>query len=366
MARLRLPKDTQELIYWYERYVSPLSLVAGFLVDNFILLRRVDLLQTQLLLGSYLAVAAGGITLINALERGRIRWGWAIRAAPFIPVIVQFSFGGLFSGYLALYGRSAGFAASWIFVLLVAALLIGNERFRKRYLRFSFQMSIYFTVLFSYLIFALPILFRAIGPTTFIISGIASVAALALLMRIQKFVVPDLVRKERTRVARAVAVIYVVFNVLYFSNIIPPLPLALKEAGVYHGVTKIGAEYHLLAEPQPWYVRLLSYNVVFHTSLGETAYAYSAVFAPSGLTTTIVHEWQRYDEGTREWVTASVQSFPIYGGRDGGYRGWSEKSGLTPGRWRVNVETQYGQLVGRVSFRVDGTSYFVPLEEQVR
>jgi hypothetical protein len=144
------------------------------------------------------------------------------------------------------------------------------------------------------------------------------------------------------------------------------LPLALKEAGVYHNVTKIGTDYHLTVEPQPWYVKLFSYNAVFHTKAGTTAYAYSAIFAPSGLSTTIVHEWQYYDEGEKQWVTAGTQRFPINGGRDGGYRGWSEKSNLTPGKWRVNVKTQYGQLVGVIRFAVDDGSYALPLEELVR
>src|SRR5205085_2832031 len=112
MIRRYLPKDIHEVVHWYERYISPLSLIAGFLADNFILLRRVDLLRSNLLLFSYLIIAALGIVLINLIERGRIRKKWVVQAAPLIPVIVQFSFGGLFSGYLSLYSRSAAFPAS--------------------------------------------------------------------------------------------------------------------------------------------------------------------------------------------------------------------------------------------------------------
>lgn len=366
MARPRLPRSVKELVHWYERYISPLSLVAGFLADNFILMRRVDLWQTNALLFSYLAVAAAGITLINAVEAGRLRSHWVIKIAPLVPVVVQFSFGGLFSGYLSLYGRSAGFAASWLFVLIVAALLIGNERFIRLYVRFTFQMSLYFIVLFSFMIFFLPVVFRAIGPAMFVVSGLVSLAILALLMRLLRLAVPDVVKRERTRVARSVAVIFIVFNVLYFSNMIPPLPLALKEAGVYHNVTKIGTEYHLEAEAQSWYVSLFSYNTVFHTATGQTAYAYSAVFAPSGLSTTIFHEWQYYDATAGGWVTATTQSFPINGGRDGGYRGYSAKTDLAPGKWRVNVKTQYGQLIGHVTFTVSDIPLTQPLEEIVR
>jgi hypothetical protein len=364
-VNVRFPRSMQELIRWYERYISPLSLVAGFLADTLYLTRRVDLWQTNALLGGYLTIAALGITLINAVEMGKIRWKWVVTISPLIPVVVQFAFGGLFSGYLSLYGRSAGFAASWIFVLIVAGFLIGNERFTRLYVRFSFQMSLYFAVAFLFFIFFLPVLFHAIGPAMFVFSGIASLALIALIMRIQRLIVPELVKKERTRVARRIAVIFLIINGLYFWNLIPPLPLALKEAGVYHNVVKIGTDYHLTVEPQPWYVKLLSYSTVFHTKAGATAYAYSAVFAPSGLSTTIVHEWQRYDDTEKQWVTVSTQRFPINGGRDGGYRGWSEKSDPAPGKWRVNVKTQYGQLVGVMRFTVDDGPYAKPLEEAV-
>lgn len=365
MARVRFPKSKQELLHWYERYISPISLIAGFVADNLFLLRRVDLLQTNLILFAYLLIAVLGIGLINAVEAGRLSKKWIVSAAPFIPVVVQFAFGGLFSGYLSLYSRSAGFAGSWLFVLLVAALLIGNERFTRLYVRFSFQMSLYFVVLFSFFIFFLPVIFRTIGPAMFIISGLVSIGVLSFVMKIMRLVTPDVVRRERTRVARTVAIIFITFNVLYFANLIPPLPLALKSAGVYHNVTRQGTEYHLTEEPSPWYASILFYDPVFHTSVGGDAYVFTAVFAPSGLQTTIIHEWQHFDVATKEWTTLSTQQFPINGGRDGGYRGYSQKSSLTAGQWRVNVRTQYGQLIGRVSFTVDTSSQPALVQEVV-
>src|SRR3954470_6667573 len=123
MLRRLIPKSVEELIRWYERYISPLSLLAGFLLDNFVLLRRVDVLLTNLLFAFYLATAAIGIALFQLIETGRLRQPWMLKIAPFIPLAVQFSFGGLFSGFLSLYSRSAAFAASWVFVFLIVLLL---------------------------------------------------------------------------------------------------------------------------------------------------------------------------------------------------------------------------------------------------
>lgn len=365
MIRRYLPRSTEQLIQWYERYIAPLSLIAGFLLDNYILLRRVDLLESNLLLISYLTIAALGIVLINLIESGRWRYPWVLSVAPFIPVVVQFCFGGLFSGFLSLYSRSAAYATSWIFVIALAALLLGNERFRKLYVRFSFQITIYFTVLFSFLIFFLPVVFKAIGPWMFVVSGFSSLVFIALLLVLLRRIVPEIVKKNITTVARSIATIFVLFNVLYFTDVIPPLPLSLKDAGVYHSVTRVGGEYHLLGEKRPWWQIYLTYNTTVHLAPGESAYVFTAVFAPSGLSTVILHQWQRYDASAGQWATADTVRFPVSGGRDGGYRGYSIKSDLTPGKWRVNVLTQYGQLIGRVGFDVVSVSSTPQLTETV-
>ncbi len=354
MIRRYLPKSGKEFVHLYERYISPVSLVAGFVADNLWLLRRVDLWQGNALLFSYLVIAALGIIILNLIETGRIRRPWIIRSAPFISIVVQFSFGGLFSGYLSLYSRSAGFDLGLIFVILVAVLLLANERFTRLYVRFTFQMSVYFFVLFSFLIFFLPVVFRSIGPSMFIFAGLSSIALITFFLMALSRIVPEVVRKERTKVARSIAAIFLAFNLLYFAGAIPPLPLALKDSGVYHSVVRQPSGIYILkSEPEAWYQRFSPFPRTFHRAPGDYAYAFSAVFAPSGLSTIILHEWQWYDPALKEWVTADTQRFPILGGRDGGYRGYSMKTDLRAGKWRVNVVTQYGQLIGRISFVVE-------------
>ena len=212
--RKYLPKDKEELIRWYERYISPLSLIAGFLADNFILLRRVDLWTSNLLLFFYLAVASTGIVLINLIQTGRLRGGFWTTVAPFLPVIAQFSFGGLFSAYVSLYSRSAAFATSWIFVAVLATLLLGNERFTRFYSRFTFQIGILFTVLFSFLIFYVPVVFGRIGPIIFIASGIASLVIMGIFMRMLAILMPAHVSAHRPALIKNIAAIFIIFNAL--------------------------------------------------------------------------------------------------------------------------------------------------------
>lgn len=361
--RKYLPKsfEMDELARWYMRYISPLALIGGFFADNLILLRRIDVWTSHALLFSYLLIAALCIIVLNLITTGRIRTKWVLKVTPLIPVVAQFAFGGLFSGYLSLYSRSASFPLSWIFVVIVAALLLGNERFVRLYMRFSFQISMLFAVLFSFLIFFLPVIFHQIGPWMFVFSGLTSLAIIALFLRFIGYLMPELLRRERTRIARIIAAIFIIFNVLFFSNAIPPLPLALKAAGVYHSVERTqDGVFHLGAESESWYWDYLPHTRVFHHTPGGITYAYSAVFAPSGISTVILHEWQRYDAATGEWLTSATVRYPIIGGRDGGYRGYSFIKDISGGKWRVNVITQYGQLIGRISFTVVDVEVPVP------
>lgn len=367
MIRRILPKSIEELAAWYMRYVSPLSLVAGFILDTLFLAKRVDLFITNALLFSYLVISAAAICLINLIQTGRFKHPLALKTLPLLPVVAQFAFGGLFSAYLSLYSRSADVAVSWIFVLVLAGLILLNERFAHFYNRFSVQVPIYFTVLFSFLIFFLPVIFHRIGPFMFLLAGAVSLLLIAAAWRLLSKLVPELVKENQGHVRRAIAIIFVTFNLLYFTGAIPPLPLALKNAGVYHSVERnADGSYVLLGERLPWYEKFLNYQPVYHHVPGEPVYVWSAVFAPSGLSTDILHRWQWRDPATGAWITESVIRFPIFGGGDQGYRGYTEKSAVRPGRWRVDVITPYGQLLGRISFTIIDTTSRVPLVEYIK
>ncbi len=348
-----MPKTVEEFTHWYMRWVSPLSLIAGFLLDNFVLLRRVDVWTSNALLLFYLLVSGACIVFLNLAESGRLNNPRALAVVPFLPIATQFSFGALFSAFLSLYGRSAAFATSWIFVVALALLIVLNERFTRLYMRLEVQIGVYFTVLFSFLIFFIPLIVHNIGPYVFLGSGAASVACVSMFLVLLRRLVPGIIAARMTRLARIVAMIYVSITVLYFSGAIPPLPLALKDAGVYHGVARTGDTYTLLSESLPWYEYYLRYNTTYHRAADEPVYVYTAVFAPSGLTTTLYHQWQTYDTTIGTWKTVGMIPFYVVGGRDDGYRGYSVKSmNLSEGRWRVNVVTEYGQVIGRVSFTI--------------
>jgi len=356
----KLPRSTEELLRWYEKYMSPLSLLIGFTLDNFAL-KRVDLFWGNVLLFGYLAAATAAIVVFHLIQSGRWRGKFFLTLLPFTTIVIQFGFGGLFSGFVILYSHSAAYATSWIFVVLLAALMIGNERFRRHYTKFAFQASILFVALVSFLIFFLPVVTGKIGTTMFFVSQAVAIGVMVLFVRSFAFAAPEVFRDAKWPLRKAVASIILIFNVLYFTNAIPPLPLGLKDAGVYHSLQKSGDVYQLQAEPLEWYQKYLNYNTVFHRAPGERIFVFTAVFAPTKLSTTIIHEWEHYDEATGKWVVRSSVAFAINGGRDKGYRGYSILDSAAEGKWRVNVKNG-GKLVGRVSFVVQNVSELVATE----
>lgn len=346
---------------WYERYLAPVAFVAGFLVDTFTL-TRADLLFDNLVIAAHLANAALGIMLVNASEAGRLRGAWLERIGWIFPLAIQFSFGALFSGFLVLYARSGSWAGSWLFLGVLAFLLIGNEFFRRRYRRLAFHASVYFIALFLYLVMALPILLDRMGAWVFIASGLAALAGIAFFAVLLRLISREAVAANRTALAASIGGIYLLLHILYFANLIPPIPLALRHLGIYHSVERTDGTYRVQYEKASWYQFFRNEGATFHWLAGSPVFAASAVFAPTNLDTAVFHHWKYFDAAAGEWIEKSRVSYPMVGGRDGGYRGYSVKQAVLPGQWRVEVRTGRGELLGRTAFKIVETGALPPLE----
>lgn len=348
------------LFKWWERYEHHLGLGALLVGSGFDLFmaNRPDSLANNLLLLSYLTIAGGLIVVLNLREMQRAR-GKHESEPFFLLLVLQFCFGGLASNLLVLYGRSGTFAASTIFFGLLLALVLGNEFMRNRYALLRLNVGIFYFLLLTYLTLAVPIyITHSVGVWVFVLSGVISLVFIGLFL----FALYVAVFRRNIDHVRGVSLIvggiFVLFNMLYFANIIPPVPLSLKDIGVYHSILKQSSgNYIALYEPSPWWQVWRNTSATYTLAGGSTAMCFSSVFAPTDLTTPIYHRWEKKDPNTGEWVTVSRVAFSISGGREDGYRGYSLTSALTPGQWRCDVETGQGQLIGREGFTVvQGTS----------
>ena len=131
-------------------------------------------------------------------------------------------------------------------------------------------------------------------------------------------------------------------------------------------IERMGGNYKVLGEKRKWYRSLpLFPPETVHLETGAPLYVFSPVFAPTDLNTTIVHDWQYFDEENNVWVSSTRTSFSIVGGRDKGYRGFSVKDNVFQGKWRVDVKTERGQVIGRIRFDIETASSPVVLEEKI-
>jgi hypothetical protein len=160
--------------------------------------------------------------------------------------------------------------------------------------------------------------------------------------------------------------IFVVINIFYFTNIIPPIPLSLKDGGVYHSIDKVpGGGYQVTEEDLGWRKFYTLYDE-FHTTPGAPVYVYSAIFSPVDLNIVVVHEWQHYNVRTRRWDTVSKVNLSVRGGREDGFRTYSLRSSLTEGKWRVNVVTSSGQTIGVVRFTIVPVAALPRIEVKIK
>ncbi len=329
---------------------STIAILSAFIFDSLTLV-RVDLYLTNLLLFIYLAVVGTGIILINLHEDKRISF-ISDEAYQWIFIAMQFAFGGLFGRLLIHYSRSGSLIASWPFLLILLALLITNEFAKKYYTRLVLQLDFFFLALFTYLIFLVPVLLGRMGDDVFLISGYFSVLIILSFLYILSKLVPRRVNERSRALFISIGFIFLLINLLYFTNIIPPIPLALREAVVYHSVIPRSGGYQVAGEVDPPFAAFFPYRTI-HLVAGDTASVYSAVFAPTNFDTSIIHNWQHYDDASGTWQSVSKVTLPIVGGRDNGYRGYSIKNNISSGFWRVIIETLRGQAIGQIEFKVE-------------
>ena len=349
---------------WCKRHASSLAFAGGFVLDA-LTLRRIDLPYENTVFVMYLLVAVCGIVLVHAVETGRVSARLWVRNRGWLPVLVQFPIGGLFSGFLIFYTKSASLFTSWFFLTLLVALFVGNELLHRRYERLVFQVTMFYIALLCYLTLVTPVVTGTLGTGTFLMSGVASLFVVALLVQGIMRLFPDVYARSARMLAVSIGGVFLLWNVLYFTNIIPPVPIALKDIGVYHQVVRSGSGYTVRYEPPRWYEPWRDTSGLFHYMPGDTAYCFSAVYAPSRISIAIYHHWLYRPEGG-EWVDKGRIPFPIRGGREGGYRGCTAHSDLAEGAWRCVVETESGQVLGEVGFVTEETSRPSGLIEGVR
>ncbi|HUE63676.1 MAG TPA: DUF2914 domain-containing protein [Rhizomicrobium sp.] len=349
------PKAFEPAISWarkHERQISALSLAGGFAFDS-LTFGRIDHAITQAVFIVYLLAAGISIAALHVLESRPDGRKPSDKTRTVLVAGTQFALGCLLSGFCVFYIRSASLISSWPFLLAMAAIFIGNEYMRRYHSRLVFSALLFFFSLYSYAILLVPLVIGRIGRIPFLVSGIVAMLIFFFYMQALARLGHERYRGARMQVFGGMVLISAFLNLAYFLRVLPPLPLVLTAAGVYHDVTRDGANFQASVEEEPpeWQ-SLFGTRAILHVQPGAKLYLYNAVFAPRGLHTRIVHDWLWLDPG-KGWQSQQRLPVDITGGREDGFRFYTTKSSPRPGQWQVNILTGDGRSVGHVRFAVE-------------
>jgi hypothetical protein len=334
----------------YEKYAPLAAFIVGFTYDS-LTLTRIDLLLDNFILLGYTIGAGALIAVIGMVDRGRLRQPWIVTHLDLITNVTHFLLGGLLSSYVVFYFKSAAVGKSFIFVGLLVVLMLANEFFAHRLRNLKLLCAIYFFCCYAFLTFFLPVMTRVMNEAMFISSGLLSFLITSTIVAVIYHGGIRQARRELVDMAWPPVVIFVALVIFYRANWMPPVPLALKEGGIYRSVKRLGERYEVRYRKPRWWQYWKSDERTFAYSPGDTVYCFAAVFAPTALKEKIVHHWQ-WQNTDGKWITTDKNGYPIVGGRDGGYRGYTLKKNVTAGNWRIEVKTAKGRLLGRIPLEV--------------
>ena len=274
----------------------------------------------------------------------RQRFSWA----------VQFCFGSLFSALVVCYFKSSGSLASFILVILLAILLVGNEFLQKKYESFGVSLAFLCLLGTMFMNFTLPHLVHRIGFIWFFLSTPLSLGVCVLLWKISR-------RSKKVLVAPIG--ISVCLVAAYLMNWVPPVPLVLKHQLVCQNFDKTDYSCDVDA---PSLLQKIGLKIpTVHRIPGEDVYVLASVYAPAELKAEIEYRWHYMNPTTEKYsLTDKISSgrMVINGGREDGFRSFSRKKNIPAGKYRVEVAFKDGAVIGSQSFEVidearDSTGY---------
>ncbi|HRK54273.1 MAG TPA: DUF2914 domain-containing protein [Cyclobacteriaceae bacterium] len=344
----------------HEKYLPVLFFIGGFIFDSFTL-GRIDRLYDIVVLCLHMASLTITVYLYNIIHDAKWENSFLKRYEEYFPLAIQFFFGGLTSAYVIYFSRSVSLSKTASFFVILVALLLANEFLKRRISNKYLQFSVYFFLNFTFFTFMIPVFIKQMNTLTFIISGVVSLLSTLVLINII-YSVSATTRKEIhfSKMMGLVVFIYALINVFYFLKLIPPVPLALDSGIVAHNVRLENNNYLVSYETDEWYIFWRKHRLEYIRRPDENVYAFSTIFAPTDIQKSIFHRWKWRNNHTGDWEIVEDIGFDITGGRDGGYRGYTYKSNVAPGTWKVEVITEEELVLGVIDFEVIISSSLQP------
>lgn len=343
----------RKLIHIYELYGSylpALFFVGGFSFD-LVTLGRIDHWVTLFQQAVFLLLIGGLLAIeTTASFQSDARPAWLVKTQPYRAALLHFLFGGLLSAYTIFYFKSASTLPSFFFMLMLVALLILNEHSALQKRGLAVKYVLFSLCLLSYFAYLVPMLWGEIGSLPFVVALLSSLLLLLVFLwsaTPEKEWVPAVVK----RYLRLPLGVHLIFASFYFLGWLPPAPLSLEYAGVYHKISRVGGVFQLEYD-RPFWRFWENGAQTFKARPEDRVQCFARIFSPTGLTDRITAHWMLKDP-KRGWLTTDRIPIEVTGGRQEGFRGVTYKKNYQPGYYRVLFETSDGRELGRVYFTVE-------------
>lgn len=341
----------RKLYAFVMRHLSTIIFLVGFFTDAF-LLPEVDNPITKYIGLSYLLALAFIILLREWIISRNRASKFEHRMFSLLSFGVAFFSGSSLSFVFVYAMRSAAFTVSWPLFLILILCMCANEFISTHNYRFTLDIAVFFIALVFFAIFNVPILFNQVTETIFLIAIAISACISLAYMWVLKHASETAWYEAPRGYALAIGVPLFV-AMLYFLNIIPAVPLSLKEASLHHKVSRdTTGEYAFVSDERgrfAW-LRLTDTHTMLPTD--DAVYFFSAINAPAQFSAPISHVWEYYDHSMNKWRVSTIISFDLTGGRANGYRAYSKKENITEGLWRVTVKVDDKRIIGRKTFTI--------------
>lgn len=334
------------------KYAPLLFFISGFIFDT-LTLGRIDRVYDITVLSLHMTLLSVALFVYNRKDDNVYKDTLFKRFEIYLPLAIQFFFGGLSSAFVIYFSRSVSLSKTLFFFGILVALLVANEFLKKRISNKYLQFGIYFFVSFTFFTFMIPVIIKEMNTLTFIFSGLVSLGTTLTLLTIIYFKSPS-TRLEISlkKMIGIIVVIYVSINTFYFTNLIPPVPLALETGIVAYEVEKENGNYEVTYAKDDWYVLWRNHQSHFYREGNEKVFIFASIFAPTEIKKSIYHRWKFYNTEKEEWIVTDNIAYEITGGRNEGYRGYTFKNNVFSGLWEVDVLTDEGQILGVIDFEI--------------
>jgi hypothetical protein len=333
------------------QHINTLLFIGGFTFDLFILPEAGHIATIWIGL-LYLSIVAISIVLREWVISRNTATETEQRIFSMLTFAIAY-FSGSALSFVCVYAlRSAIFAVSWPLLLILLLCVLVNELVSSHHFRFTLDVGVFLVALFFFVVFNMPILLKVQNDVTFIISTVVAVGFSLLYVYLVSSV-SESASEEAPKLYALSVGIPMFIGMMYFLNVIPAVPLSLAEAGVYHSVERNDKGVFIgIQEKDSRFLSSFRTNVYHLTPKDGGVFFFSAVNAPAKLSAPISHVWEYYDPATHRWVEKTVVAFTLAGGREEGYRAYSEKENIQEGLWRVTVKVDAKRIVGRLKFYI--------------